>query len=186
MSCQQAPTTQSVQDQHGLPQDPRLSPGAVQAPRLCPTNAAHATPTPAAGCRGYVEASLARASTSLAAQLRSLGPVARICAVKGLVGFLPLPALTCPLWAAPGSLISLSDTGGLPAEPAQPPESHAWQPSGVRVVMVVFRASPCRPTDVCALQYLALGPHGCYALTQLRQGLAQFAGGRAYLGWMQP
>lgn len=53
-----------------------------------------------------MEAHLQAQGIGLAARLRSLSPVARVCAVKGLVSFLSVPALLCTLKAAPGALFA--------------------------------------------------------------------------------
>ena len=68
----------------------------------------------AAGPEDYVEACLQAQGTSLAAKLQSLSPVARVCAVKGLVSFLPVPALICPLTAEPGSLRPMHPPAAMP------------------------------------------------------------------------
>ena len=61
-----------------------------------------------------MEAHLQAQGTSLAAKLQSLSPVARICAVKGLVSFLPVLALICPLTAEPSSLRPMSLHAAIP------------------------------------------------------------------------
>ena len=86
-----------------------------------------------AGPPGYLEDALAARGSSLSAALRTLGPLPRMCAARGLISFLPLDVLALPGPAATeresrptagahqqpaeaGSMQSMSDQPGMQPE----------------------------------------------------------------------